>query len=397
MLESFTGHLDKRISLYLREMITGAKNMKRIIKNRIVGFALAVVGVIIMLAYLKNTSVAFEKMDQVVFFTENHAEEEYFLTSRFDFVVQCIRANESVSGQISLGKPISIIGTTALYAPVYNDGKCRWIITVGKKDGDFFINWRKGFADILNELESGRYYFKLEDNGDTYIIGAGRKILIDSEYNRDQIGTILPNDSEIINTSEMQFVNISDSVWINEEEPMRSVQTACLSMDNPSFPNGGMYGYCWLCTACDISKYYGGSNVDLDDAHALVHGTYAQGSHSKTYCTSGSFSDVSNIVSYYTQKTGVFISSPLSLSSVISEIQGSKPIASGWHYGNNKHMMVVCGYSYDNSTGVVAYIIKDSNYNEGYCYAYGMDNSSVVNYYINGNVYVWSESKYNWH
>ena len=60
-------------------------------------------------------------------------------------------------------------------------------------------------------------------------------------------------------------------------------------------------------------------------------------------------------------------------------------------------MMVVCGYSYDNSTGVVAYIIKDSNYNEGYCCAYGMDNSSVVNYYINGNVYVWSESKYNWH
>lgn len=117
-----------------------------------------------------------------------------------------------------------------------------------------------------------------------------------------------------------KLTNISSVLVTSEErEPLRSVVSQHLEMGPNSFPNNGVPGYCWLCSACDISKYLGGTNVNLLTAHNYVHGN----SHYLLDCLQGTFADVKNIIYFYTQKNGIgekFMMVGVQISEVVNKV-----------------------------------------------------------------------------
>lgn len=327
----------------------------------------------------------------VRFYTQADDSKKEFFLERFDYIVETIKQAEGITGEIYASNLIKIYGMNAYYVLICSNDTCIAIASVGEYNGRVVLNWGHSFADEINALTAGEYYF-FYDGENTYIEGNGITILVESNH-RD-----LKNSGLEINYSRASIsgdlIDAYDQIITSEgREPLRSVVTQYLNMGTTSFPNNGYPGYCWLCAACDISKYLGGSNVNIATAHTYVHGT----DHAVWACPQGTLTDARNVVSYYTQKTGDTEYNPLDFSSVVISIQYSDPIYSRWDANNNdKHAMVVCGYTYDNSSGIVTYWLRDSNHSGQYCYATGYDNSTTVNYYVNGTYYTWAVSIYNW-
>ena len=158
----------------------------------------------------------------------------------------------------------------------------------------------------------------------------------------------------------------------------------------PIFPNGGKYGYCWLCVACEISEYFGGSGVTLSSAHSVAHGT----SHTLYNCPSGNRDDVNTVVDYYTGKTGTKTGA-LSAYQTVLAIGNNDPVCSVWKHGSAGHYMLIAGYSYDPNNYDFSFIIHDPNYTVPvylYCSYYAISFS----YQINSDYYTWTYSLYNW-
>ncbi|MCQ2495155.1 MAG: hypothetical protein MJ131_01025 [Lachnospiraceae bacterium] len=361
------------------------------IKSKIcIYVALSLLLVIFKCSFIKTEGSS----SDVMFYTSIDSNYEKYFKEQVKYVFELIQQEEDENSNIYAGNLLSIYGTNAYFVPIFSDDKCVSIVSIGEYKGNYVINWGKSFSDVLNSLPSGNYSFVYD--GNTYIVGEDTKILVESEccggYEEDETGL-----SEIIPSIDGYLLPLHDIlVEASGINSINSTESTSLTLGSPSFENGGAYGYCWLCAACEISNYFGGTNVSLSGGHNYVHGSVHSGGHSLYNCPGGYPADAKSVVYYYTNRNGTYTGSPLSFAVVANSIRNYQPIYTRWISGSSGHAMVIFGYSYDNNSGVVTYSIKDSNYHNQTRYAMGYDNSTTVNYYMNGTYYTWYGSIYNW-
>ena len=162
----------------------------------------------------------------------------------------------------------------------------------------------------------------------------------------------------------------------------------------PYVANGGVYGYCWCSSSAAICQFYGYSTTPTD-VHIIGHGT----SHTLNYCPGGSPSEAYSAIHAITSKTGNVDMQGIrnNAPNVKSSIDSGIPVYSSWGYysGGNRigHAMVICGYTYHDSTGVFTYKIMDPN-NTSYRYVYSTYNASSITCLVGTNTYTWEYSIY---
>ena len=302
-----------------------------------------------------------------------------------------------------IGTPISVRSTAELYyVPVFYEDNCVHIVTVLQDGSTYSMSSGRMFADIINQLTPGYYYIEDDAESDVvYLKGDSLKIAIDGDFcpDYDNIGnserTIISEKDEI--TVDM----FGNGLYRVEDVAVRGQNSYSLSI-NTRFPNGGAYGYCWLCAACEISVYFGGSNVGLEAAHIEVHGPiYPPSGHTLYNCPGAMLpTDINTVVNHYAGKTASLSYSLTAYQTMQSIYSSQNPIYSSWKYYDGEnwhgHAMVIVGYVYITEPGSFTYVLHDSNDISGNRYAYSTYSVTSVTYPVGSNNYTWMYSLYNW-
>ena len=142
--------------------------------------------------------------------------------------------------------------------------------------------------------------------------------------------------------------------------------------------------------------YYDYTTVTADQAHMLVHGL----DHEVSQCPGGYRSQSYGIIHNYTGKTGDNTTARRTAGNVLASINADIPVYSSWSYYSggvfvSGHEMVICGYSFDNSTGAFTYTLMDPNYSSRR-YIVSTYSATSVYYYIGTHAYEWKGSIYDW-
>lgn len=362
----------------------------------------------------ENESIFVDKRKIFFLYSDDNKIDDKLLThtDELDLLAHNLFVFDNVKGDVKFGKPISIRNAPGLYyAPVFNDDSCIQFIKIGEdKYGNFSISMGFEFVQLINNLEDGTYYFESDiDTGYIYLRGNNIKICIDSDLPCNFENEFSEKDYVYKNYNEVSlnlYENISYAVKYQENITDNINNEKSLFEDylilTPRFQNGSP-GYCWLCCACELSNYYGGSYVSLETAHTIAHGSpHLTNGHSLYNCTDGgNWDDMNNVIDYYTDKTGTKTGSPLLASDTMYNITFGMPVISDWFYAYGTsaqagHSMVIVGFSYNSSNNVFTYILHDPNYASIDKTIISTLNATSVVYYIGSNDFYWTRSLHDW-
>ena len=352
------------------------------------------------LAYAKEEEKA-EKREVFFFSHATEKEEEYLISksNSLDNWADSIRKSNGNEGEVIFGKPISIRNVPqydCFFVPVFINSKCISVITLGVdptgENGGYCMSMNGDFAQAINDLPNGTYYFEYDPEIDaTCIIGTETKIIVQSYRFIEQFDNISTGILGIEKKDDEKIVDINSDVLYTSEsetEANRSWVTVALNI-GPIYHNTG--NFCWLCCAGEISEYYGATAFSLTAGHFYVHPL-----HTYTDCTGGTLGNVNAIVHMFAGKQGTSAGALLA-SNTVTSIAGDKPIYSTWFYSGEEigHGMVIAGYKYNSDNYDFKYIIHDPNLYS----AVDLQTSfyaTSVSYYMNSHYYTWTQSLYNW-
>lgn len=367
--------------------------MKRILSLLIITLSL-VTGISVFITASQDRVPSVEKSG-VVFFSKTDNEAEEYVISMKDYMNEVMAITENISGDLSYGKPIYIRNTEDVYyVLVFKEGKCVYILKMFKVDDSYNSISAPLFADTVNQLPKGEYYFE-EDDKATYLVGRNLKIPVDGNFLHTYESV---DDNPIFNEKKEDEAEIDIFEFLTygfSESANRNTESYTISV-SPRFANGGVYGYCWLCCACEISSYYGATNVGMSLAHLAVHGPPEPPyGHTLDNCPGGSANDINYVVNYFTNKTGT-VTGKLTALQTKNQINSLKPIQSLWTYYIGSvtygHAMLIVGYIHNTDTGTFTYILHDPDD--------VTTNKSVNTTYNESNVYYysfkWTGSIYDW-
>lgn len=366
---------------------------------------------LLLIAYVISVSIITyaaqnkNESNEIIFFSKGNTDVEQFIITKEETIIEIIGQCEGYTGEISVGKPISVRGVSEYYyVPVFSQDKCINIITVSKYEDDYIMKSGKSFSEVINGLPKNEtYYFEKMFEADPYqsaiyIKGRNTKIAIEAFHSCDYRNECNGEQDLLIEEDENEVTFPVDYI-ANITIPSSNRSSGYITV-SPRFQNGGQYGYCWLCCACEISSYYGGSGIGLEGGHLVSHGSpQSPYGHSLYSCPGGSMYDVNAVVYYYTGKSGT-ITTPLYAAATVSSINNQKPIVSGWIYSSGSttyaHAMVIVGYNKSDYSNNFMYVVHDPNNIISDNYVSSSYSATNVVYPINGYNLSWVESIYNW-
>lgn len=339
-----------------------------------------------------------DSREKVIFLSQESVNVTSYLQTvirKLDMFADDVRKDYDIIGNVSFGMPISVRGTDNIYyIPVFNATKCVAVIMLGVDAyGNYCMQMSKYFADIINDLPCGIYFFEKEAN-EICLKSEATKIVVSANRYLDfkNVASDINDEFDITLQKNETLIDLyNESFYTSFESDSNRTMTEVKLSIGPIEPNGGAYGYCWLCCALEISDYYGGINTSLSAGHNIAHGS----AHTLYNCQEGTRDDVNAVVDEYTGKTGIKTGALTANQTVISIAQ-SKPIDSVWKNGTLGHSMVIIGYSYDPNNYGFEYIIHDPNYSGSNVHLAASYYATSVSYQIGSNYFTWMYSLYNW-
>lgn len=258
------------------------------------------------------------------------------------------------SGKLSFGRPITVYGCEGYYyIPVFVQEECRLIISyLETEDGKGVISFFDTGCKELNALEPGLYCFQSCSEG-VYLIGGTTKFRVERSCYANTMDYMKPEG--VPSGKKILFSGGTFEKDI-EDETLRGVVSKELA--TVPYVSNATGTICWLSVAVSVAQYYG-SSVTCASGHA-----YAHSDHAYLACSSGTLDDSKNVILGATTFTsGTVTASQCNAAKAMYEINLNKPICSAWGPVSSPtapgHAMVICGYIFDNTSGVFTYIFMD--------------------------------------
>jgi hypothetical protein len=189
---------------------------------------------------------------EIIFLSRDTTKEENYMISskdKLDMMASYLRTNEGVTGEVKFGKPITIRNCEdSFYIPVFEGTKCVAIAIIGvdyySENGEYCMQISKYFADVINELPNGTYYFEKSSELDSIsLIGRNTNIVVNADRCLDYKNQLSGSKTVYLRNNE-HGVDILDEIVYNSDDISRSEVTVDLYLGN-IIPNGGNQGYCW--------------------------------------------------------------------------------------------------------------------------------------------------------
>lgn len=196
--------------------------------------------------YIRNKSENFEKIASDIKFLTNSnlSDDKKTIIHR---KMQVIANNLSHQGKADSlfysANPLSIRNVdNVFYIPIGYDNEYKYIARVGwenESDNDAVsISYSKSFADILNTLQAGSYYFVKEDNS-IYLRGNNQEYLVECGFENFDGNT----ENESLSIMDEYVTDIyNDNVIVNANNN-RAIASSHINTHH--YPNYG--NYCFLC------------------------------------------------------------------------------------------------------------------------------------------------------
>ncbi len=159
-----------------------------------------------------NNLMTSEKKDNIYFYSRNDSDVKEYIIGKKEELIIVVGLDNNIDSGIEIGVPISVRNTSGLYyVPFFYEGRCIHIANVLRTDNSYSMSSGKMFADVLNRLDSGNYYFEADTgNNIIYLKGNNIKIAIDGNFpkNYDNIGN---DEKDIVPEKDELSVDIFDS------------------------------------------------------------------------------------------------------------------------------------------------------------------------------------------